>query len=72
MTSLERDVGALQARMETVEQEIHGMRLDVREIRDALVTARGGWKTLTLVIGISVSIGAALAKLVPLLTTPRF
>lgn len=67
MTSLERDVGALEARMQTVEQEIHAMRADVRDIRDALVTARGGWKLLTLVIGCSVSFGAALAKLIPVL-----
>ena len=35
--SLEREVGALQARMETVESELQGIRSDVREIRDALV-----------------------------------
>ena len=58
--------------METVEQEIHAMRCDVREIRDALVTARGGWKTLTVVIGISVSLGAALAKVLPFFMTSRF
>ncbi len=62
MTSLERDVGALEARMQAVEHEIHAMRQDVREIRDALVTARGGWRTLTLVIALSVSVGATLAK----------
>lgn len=67
MTSLEREVGALEARMQTVEQEIHAMRSDVRDIRDALVTARGGWKMLTLVIGCSASLGAALAKLLPML-----
>jgi chromosome condensin MukBEF ATPase and DNA-binding subunit MukB len=72
MTSIERDVGALEARMETVEQEIHAMRQDVREIRDALVTARGGWKTLTVVIGVSVSFGAMLSRLFPLLMTARF
>ncbi len=71
MTSLERDVGALEARMQTVEQEIHAMREDVREIRDTLVTARGGWKTLTLVIGLSVSVGAIIAKLAPMLAVAR-
>ncbi|MCA3561485.1 MAG: hypothetical protein IOC82_10715 [Aestuariivirga sp.] len=64
MTTIERDVGALEARMQTVEQEIHAMRQDVREIRDALVTARGGWKTLTLVIGFSVTFGALLSRVV--------
>jgi hypothetical protein len=71
MTSLDRDVGALEARMRVVEQEIHAMRDDVREIRDALVSARGGWKTLTLVIGVSVSVGALLSRLLPALLNHR-
>ena len=72
MTNIERNVGALEARMETVEQEVLAMRRDVREIRDALVTARGGWKTLTVVIGFSVSFGALLARLFPALMQTRF
>jgi len=71
MTSLDRDVGALEARMRVVEQEIHAMRDDVREIRDALVSVRGGWKTLTLVIGVSVSVGALLSRLLPALLNHR-
>lgn len=69
--SIEREVGALEARMGTVEQEVHAIRNDVREIRDALVTARGGWRTLTLVIGFSASLGAAIAKALPFLSLPR-
>lgn len=71
MTSLERDVGGLEARMRLMEQEIHAIREDVREIRDALVSARGGWKTLTLVIGMSVSAGALLSRLLPTLLNHR-
>jgi chromosome condensin MukBEF ATPase and DNA-binding subunit MukB len=71
VTSIDRDVGALEARMQTVEQEIHAMREDVREIRDALVTARGGWKTLTLVIGFSISFGAFIARVLPVLVNAR-
>ena len=69
--SLEREVGALEARMETVEQEVHAIRSDVREIRDALVSARGGWKTLTVVIGLSTALGAAVTKILPFITYPR-
>jgi hypothetical protein len=69
--SIEREVGALQARMEKVEAQVDAMSADVREIRDALVTARGGWKTLTLVIGLSVSLGAMIGKLLPFLNVPR-
>ena len=69
MMSLEREVGALQARMETVETELQGIRSDVREIRDALVGARGSWKAISLVVGLSVSLGAAAGKLLPYLIT---
>ena len=63
--SIDRDVGALEARMAMVENEIHAVRKDVREIRDALVTARGGWRMLTVVIGVSVSVGTMIGKLLP-------
>lgn len=72
MTNIERNVGALEARMETVEQEVLAMRRDVREIRDALVTARGGWRTLTVVIGFSISFGAFMARVLPALIQNRF
>ena len=69
--SIDRNVGALEARMEMVETEVHAIRSDVREIRDALVTARGGWKMLTLVIGLSVSLGATIATYLPVINLPR-
>ncbi len=71
MLTMEREVGALQARMETVELELQGIRSDVREIRDALVTARGSWKAISLVVGLSISLGAALGKIFPFLITPN-
>ena len=39
MTSIERELGNLQARMELVETELRALRDDTREIRDALVSA---------------------------------
>ncbi len=50
--------------------ELQGIRSDVREIRDALVGARGSWKAICLVVGLSVSLGAAVAKLLPFVLTP--
>lgn len=66
MTNIEREIGNLEARMQAVEFELHAMRVDVREIRDALVGVKGGWRTLMIVIGLAASIGAALGKYVPL------
>jgi prefoldin subunit 5 len=68
MTSLEREVGNLQARMEMVEQELHAIRADVREIRDVLVTARGGWRTLAILVSLSVSAGAILGRVADFLS----
>lgn len=69
--TMAKSVGALEARMEIVEAEIQAVRRDVREIRDALVTARGGWKMLTLAIGLSASLGAVIGKFLPILNLPR-
>jgi hypothetical protein len=67
MTSIERELGHLQARMETVEGELHAIRDDMREIRDALVSARGGWRLLAISIGLATSTGAAFDHYVPLI-----
>ena len=64
---LERELGAFSARITALEQDLRDLRSDVREIRDALVTVRGGWKALTLIVGVSASLGAAFAKLMPVL-----
>lgn len=67
MSELEREIGGLQARMETVEQELHAIRSDVREIRDALVRVRGGWMALVVLFSAAASLGAWLAKLTSML-----
>ncbi len=67
MTSLEREVGKLEARMETVEVELQAIRSDVREIRDALVGARGGWRTMTVLLAVAASLGAIIGRALPYL-----
>ncbi|CAN5210012.1 hypothetical protein BH10PSE7_BH10PSE7_03770 [soil metagenome] len=67
----DRDIGEFRARITVLESEMAALRADVREIRDAILTVRGGWKVLALVIGLSASLGAALTSLLPLLMWPR-
>ena len=67
MTSIERELGNFQARMETVEAELQGLRGDMRELRDAFVAARGGWRMLVVAISVATSGGAALDHYLPLL-----
>lgn len=62
-TSLERDIGRLESQMENLENDMQLLQTDVREIRDALVGYKGGWRALTLIVAASASIGALLASL---------
>jgi chromosome condensin MukBEF ATPase and DNA-binding subunit MukB len=66
MTSIERELGNLEARMQTVENELQAIRMDVREIRDALVGVKGGWRTLTIIIGVAASAGALMGRYLPM------
>ena len=60
MTSIERELGNLQARMEAVEHELQAVRSDLRDIRDAVTSARGDWRLLMVTIGLATTLGAAL------------
>jgi hypothetical protein len=71
MTSIEREMGNLEARMQTVENELHAIRQDVRDIRDALLGVKGGWRTLTIVIGLATTMGALAGRYLPLLVGTR-
>jgi hypothetical protein len=67
----ERDIGEFRARIAALENEMQLVRRDVREIRDALVTVRGGWKALAFIVAISASLGAAISKLAPFVFWPH-
>lgn len=61
--ALNREVGELRVRLSAVEDEMRILRSDVREIRDALVSIRGGWKILASVIAASAALGGLLGSL---------
>jgi chromosome condensin MukBEF ATPase and DNA-binding subunit MukB len=65
MTEMDRDMGRLEARMETVEAELQGIRRDVREIRDALVSAKGGWLLMATLLSSAAAAGAFLKSYLP-------
>mgnify|MGYP002372398993 CR=1 FL=1 len=71
MSDLEREIGGLQARMETVEQELQAIRSDVREIRDALVRAKGGWMAMLLLFAAAAATGAWAMQAITLFTGLR-
>jgi chromosome condensin MukBEF ATPase and DNA-binding subunit MukB len=71
MNNIDREVGNLEARMETVESEIRALRQDVRDIRDAVVSVKGGWRLLMLTMSIGTAFGAFAGKYLPFLLEPR-
>lgn len=62
---LARELGGLQARMKAVEDAYRGQSADIKTILTTLNEAKGGWKALMIVGGISGTIGALAAKLLP-------
>jgi hypothetical protein len=53
------------ASLETKVTDIADMKKDIREIRDTLAQARGGWKTLMMVGGAAGAAGAIVGKFLP-------
>ncbi|VAV95951.1 hypothetical protein MNBD_ALPHA08-487 [hydrothermal vent metagenome] len=60
--SLDRELGRLETKMANLEADMALLQRDVREIRDALVGYKGGWRVLTLIVATSAGLGALIAK----------
>ena len=60
----QRELGSLEAKVTNLEGDVSEMKSDLRDIRDTLAQAKGGWKTLLLVAGVAGVAGAVLTKLV--------
>ncbi len=72
MSEYERELGEMNAKIAMLEITVSEMRTDLRTVRDTLTEAKGSWRTLMAVAGLSAAIGAFVVKLVPFLhTLPR-
>ena len=63
----EREMGELSVRVTAMEKSLQALASDVREIRDALLTLRGGKRMLAMLIASAASLGAGIASLIPTL-----
>jgi hypothetical protein len=61
--AIQRDIGRHDAQIETLQEDMRALKNDVHEIKLILSEARGGWRTLVMVGGISATVGAAFAKI---------
>lgn len=64
MKTPEERLAVLETEMASVQKALNEMGGDVRTIRDTLLHARGGWKTLMLVAGAAGALGTFLTKIV--------
>jgi phage shock protein A len=58
-------IAVLKTEVDHLKNHIEEMRTDLKEIKATLAEARGGWKTLMLVAGVSSTLGAFLVKYSP-------
>jgi hypothetical protein len=66
-SSLNREVGETRVRLAAVDDEMRILRSDVREIRDALVSVKGGWKILASLVALSAALGGLAGGLADLI-----
>lgn len=71
MTPGERDrLSRLEVEMQHFRETLGDIRRDTREVRDIMLNAKGGWKTLVVVGSIAGGIGAIVGKLSAFLHFP--
>ena len=58
----ERELGGVQARLEELEKGQDQIKKDVREIRDVVVSVKGGWKTIAVIASLSAAVGGVIVK----------
>lgn len=63
----ERELGGIQERLKSIEETLVELQKDSKETRDVLVGVKGGWKTISVIVGVSATIGAIAGKLTPLM-----
>lgn len=63
--SEQRIIGRLEAEIEAMKEQNRQILADLREVRETLATAKGGWRTLLAVAGIAGTVGALAAKFAP-------
>ena len=61
----EVQIAVLKTEVDYLKKMLDEVKSDTKEIKETLSQAKGGWKTLMLVAGISSTIGAAMVKVAP-------
>lgn len=57
-----RDLGAHEAKIEQLQRDVEAIRTDLHKVVVAFEQARGGWKTIAILAGISATVGGVISK----------
>lgn len=64
--NLHRDLGRVEGRLEKVEADMDDVKRMVKDMHDTITTAKGGWKTLLAVGGLSAALASGITKFISL------
>jgi type IV secretory pathway TrbD component len=59
---IHRDLGAHEAKIEQLQRDVEAIRTDLHRVVVAFEQARGGWRTIAILAGISATIGGFVAE----------
>lgn len=65
--TLHRDLGRVEGRLQKVESDMDDVKRMVKDMHDTITTAKGGWKTLLAVGGLSAALASGITKLLTLI-----
>jgi len=65
MSDSDVQIAILKTELEHARKDLDEVKEDLKAIKECLMQAKGGWKTLMLVAGISSTVGALITKAAP-------
>lgn len=65
---IDRDLGKHDAEISQLKDDMSTLKDDVHDIKIMMSEARGGWKVIMMIAGLSATVGALVAKFMPWLT----
>jgi len=71
VAEVDRELGALDARLAHVEKSVDSMERKLGEVHDAIVTARGQWKALVFLVGAAATLGGLIVGILAWLWPAR-
>lgn len=69
---VQRDLGRMEGEMSSIKRDMAELKKDVKAIRETLSEAKGGWRVMLMISGISATVGGLVAKFLPwLMSGPK-